>query len=172
MVLIWCVTRWEKLSLAGRRIGGQTGRGVGHKEKCHRWSVSSELQRPAETGGSAGKAGSPQAALHPDKRKSDAVTDTSGAKAQPFIPGVYGRPEGRPFQSTRLNRSFPKVCQPQSGAGIDPAQNLLMWMLPSPVVISSSRPPPFNLPRTRERSIDPFTVTGMSSWMWPSPVWA
>jgi hypothetical protein len=36
------------------------------------------------------------------------VGRASGAKAQPFMSGVYGRPEGRPFQSTRLNQSFPK----------------------------------------------------------------
>ena len=44
-----------------------------------------------------------------------------------------------------------------------------MRILPSPVVISSSGPPPFSLPRMRECSIEPLTVTGMSSWIWPSP---
>ena len=52
------------------------------------------------------------------------------------------------------------------------AQNLAMRMLPSPVVISSSGPPPLILPRMRARSMEPFTVTGRSSWMCPSPVWA
>ena len=40
------------------------------------------------------------------------------------------------------------------------------------MLAASRRINPKPVSYTHPRSIDPFTVTGMSNWMWPSPVWA
>src|SRR6185295_9407061 len=49
-------------------------------------------------------------------------------------------------------------------------QSFWRWIEPSPVWTRSGGPPAPSLPRTVEVLIEPATVTGKSSVMWPSPV--
>ena len=68
------------------------------------------------------------------------------------VTGSYGWASNRVMTSTVY---YPTDAAAATALALPFRQlySLPTWMLPSPVVISSNSPPPFSLPRTRERSM-------------------